>query len=602
MRTLPRPITRLFAARPITARLLTAGLLAAGSLAVPAASGAALAAGAPAGHGLARTPPMGFNDWNAFGCNVSASLVEQTALAMHTNGMQAAGYDYVNIDDCWMAGRDIPRTDPTRATAGRDADGHLVADPVYFPPSAPGRNDGIKVVADYVHALGLKLGIYQDTGRTTCQGLAGTYQGPSGATYDAIDAGDFASWGVDYVKDDWCNVPLSDVPGATRDDKANYLYTQMSQALQATGRHIVFEAATLGDPGLSTYTWAPSISNLWRTTTDISPSFSSMLNNFTVNSALAQYAGPGHWNDPDMLEIGTGGFSTLAAAAPAGTTTVLVASTSRAIVGGVIRIGTAAAGDLESAVVTSVGTAGAAGTGITVATPLTHDHPAGEQVNKDGMTLAEEQTEFTLWAQEAAPLIAGTDVVNLAPQDLAMYLNPEAVAIDQDPLGVQATVLSNADSHWVLVRPLANGDKSVVLFNAGSTPWSGASLPLDSLGLDASQRYTARDVWAHTDGTVTGALEVASVPAHGSVMVRVSSAADQLADQLALVGHVDGGSFAAQLRAAIRALDKGRTREACGALDGYVHHVRAQSGKKLRTELAAQLIANARRIEGLLGC
>src|SRR4051794_14281824 len=136
--------------------------------------------------GQALTPPMGFNDWNAFGCNVSAALIEQTALAMHDNGMQAAGYDHVNIDDCWMAGRDIPRTDPARASAGRGADGHLVADPKYFPPSAPGRNDGIKVVADYVHSLGMKLGIYQDTGLLTCQGLAGTYKGPNGATWDAI--------------------------------------------------------------------------------------------------------------------------------------------------------------------------------------------------------------------------------------------------------------------------------------------------------------------------------------------------------------------------------------------------------------------------------
>src|SRR5262249_10255992 len=235
------------------------------------------------------------------------------------------------------AGRDIPRTDPARATAGRGADGHLIPDPVYFPPSAPGRTDGIKIVADYVHSLGLKLGIYEDTGTLTCQGLAGTYKGPNGATYDTPDAQDFADWGVDYLKDDWCNVPLGDVPGATRNDKANNLYTQMSQALQATGRPIVFEAATLGDPGLSTYTWAPAVSNLWRTTGDMSASFSSMLRNFTTNSTLPQYAGPGHWNDPDMLEVGTGSFSTLAAAADAGATTVKVGSTSRAIVGGVIR-------------------------------------------------------------------------------------------------------------------------------------------------------------------------------------------------------------------------------------------------------------------------
>jgi alpha galactosidase A-like protein/alpha galactosidase C-like protein len=553
-------------------------------------------------NGLALTPPMGFNDWNAFGCNVSASLIEQTALAMHENGMQAAGYQYVNIDDCWMAGRDIPRTDPTRATAGRGADGHLIPDPVYFPPSAPGRTDGIKVVADYVHSLGLKLGIYEDTGTLTCQGLAGTYKGPDGATYDAVDAQDFADWGVDYLKDDWCNVPLGDVPGATRDDKAAYLYTRMSQALQATGRPIVFEAATLGDPGLSTYTWAPSISNLWRTTGDISASFSSMLRNFTANSTLAQYAGPGHWNDPDMLEVGTGSFSTLAAPADAGTTTVKVASTSRAIVGGVIRIGTAAAGDVEGRVVTAVGTAGPDGTGITLDAPLAKAHPAGEQVNKDGMTLTEEQTELTLWAEQAAPLIMGTDVVNMAPQDVGLYENSEVLAVDQDPLGVQAAVLTNADGHWVLVKPLANGNLAVVLFNANATPWADADVSLDALGLDSSQAYTARDPWTHTNDTVRGALRVASIPAHGSVLLRVSSAAQQLNDQLALVGDALGGSLHDQLQAAIDALADGRTADACGDLRAYVNHVQAQSGKQLAADRAAQLIADARQIEGLLGC
>jgi hypothetical protein len=551
-------------------------------------------------NGLALTPPMGFNDWNAYGCNVSAPLMEQTALAMHNDGMQAAGYGYVNIDDCWINGRNLSGT--AKAAAGRDADGHLIADPAFFPPSAPGLNDGIKVVADYVHSLGLKLGIYQDTGATTCQGLAGTYKGPSGATYDVTDAQDFARWGVDYLKDDWCSVPLSDVPGATRDDKASDLYTQMSQALRAAGRPIVFEAATLGDPGLSTFTWAPAISNLWRTTTDISPSFTSMLHNFMANSALAQYAGPGHWNDPDMLEIGTGAFSALAAATPAGSATIKVASTSRAIVGGVVRIGTAAAGDLESAVVTAVGTAGADGTGITLATPVKMDHPAGEQINKDGMTLTEEQSEFTLWAEEAAPLIAGTNVVDMAPQDLAIYENPDVIAIDQDPLGVQASVVSSANGQWVLGKPLSGGAHAVVLFNANAAPWADASVPLAALGLDPSQHYLARDLWAHTDSTVTGTIDTGAIPPHGSVMLKISSPASLLTGQLTLVGNVGGGSFASQLQAALDALNAGETPEACGILSGYTHHVQAQSGKQLSTSLASQLLASTRQAQALLGC
>src|SRR5690349_410931 len=139
------------------------------------------------GNGLALTPPMGWNDWNAYGCNVSEQLVEQTAQAMHNNGMQAAGYQYVNIDDCWMA-------------SSRDGSGNLVASSSKFP-------DGIAAVANYVHSLGLKLGIYEDAGTATCAGYPGSYG------HEQQDARLFASWGVDYLKEDWCNIPFGDFSG-----------------------------------------------------------------------------------------------------------------------------------------------------------------------------------------------------------------------------------------------------------------------------------------------------------------------------------------------------------------------------------------------------
>src|SRR5450756_1840522 len=129
-------------------------------------------------NGLARTPPMGFNDWNAFGCNVSAELIEQTADFFVSSGMKAAGYEYVNIDDCWM-------------THQRDASGRLVPDPVKFP-------EGIAAVADYVHSLGLKLGIYEDAGTATCAGY------PGSLGHELVDAQTFADWGVDYLKYDNC--------------------------------------------------------------------------------------------------------------------------------------------------------------------------------------------------------------------------------------------------------------------------------------------------------------------------------------------------------------------------------------------------------------
>ncbi len=185
---------------------------------------------------------MGWNDWYSSYCGVSAQLVEQTAQAMVTDGMKAAGYDYVNIDDCWMA-------------PSRDSSGNLVADPTRFP-------DGIKAVADYVHSLGLKLGIYEDAGTTTCARYPGSFG------HEAQDAATFASWGVDYVKYDRCNIPYADFPGESEQQVQQTLYTRMSDALKATGRPIVFSMCN-PDPGDDPWLWGAPISNLWRTTTDI---------------------------------------------------------------------------------------------------------------------------------------------------------------------------------------------------------------------------------------------------------------------------------------------------------------------------------------------
>src|SRR3954470_11796488 len=228
--------------------------------------------------GQALTPPMGYNDWNAFGCNVSEALIKDTALAMHNNGMQAAGYQYVNIDDCWL-------------TKSRDAGGHLVPDPVKFP-------DGIKGTADYVHSLGLKLGIYNDAGSLTCAGYPGSYG------HETTDAQDFADWGVDYLKYDNCNT----VAG-TAGNQQQYIdrYSRMRDALKATGRDIVYSLCEWGN--FTPWTWGAGTGNLWRTTGDITASFASMLSILGQNAPLDAYAGPGHWNDPDMLEVGNGGMT-----------------------------------------------------------------------------------------------------------------------------------------------------------------------------------------------------------------------------------------------------------------------------------------------------
>jgi alpha-galactosidase len=680
----------------------------------------------PSYNGLALTPPMGFNDWNAFGCNVSEALVEQTALTMHRNGMQAAGYDYVNIDDCWMKGRDVTGA-AAKIAAGRDAKGHLIPDPTYFP-------DGIAAVAKYVHSLGLKLGIYEDIGTATCQGLAGSYG------HEAMDAKDFAKWGVDYLKYDDCNLPPQIAPTPAGYEAA---YQVMSDALKATGRPIVYSICEHTETGES-WLWGSTQSNLWRSTSDIRANFASMVTNFTKNSVLAQYAGPGHWNDPDMLEIGTGKMTNLAAPVQSGDATIKVDSVSSAIVGSPVTVGTTTGGDLESGTVASVGTAatnttlfsdasagdstvkvasvtgfnagdpidvdgtetgtiisvgtagakstlfsaaaagatnvklpsvagvtpgqplsidtggtvenptvtsvgtaatattlaaasaagdtnikatsvtnidpgdvlaidtgdntetvavssvgtagatgtgltvspaltkahasgfrgaavsdtskpgtgvtftpalttahaagaatsaagtgiafapalsaahgtgaivvGTAGTGITLTAPLHRSHPTGSAVGISGMTIPESKSEMSLWAMEASPMIAGTDVVNMAPENRAIYENRKVIAVDQDKLGSQAYVVSNANSQWVLVKQLADGSRAVAFFNAGSTPWTGATASIASLGLSASKTYTAKDLWSGTSHSVSNTISAGSVDPHSTVLLRI---------------------------------------------------------------------------------
>ncbi|GAV12347.1 NPCBM/NEW2 domain-containing protein [Paenibacillus sp. NAIST15-1] len=224
-------------------------------------------------NGLAETPPMGWNGWNAFHCDVNAVLVKETAKKMVESGMKEAGYQYVNLDDCWMLSQ-------------RDENGNLVPDPAKFP-------DGIKEVADYVHSLGLKIGIYASAGTTTCAWY------PGSLNYEEKDAQSFAEWGIDYLKYDNCGDPQ----GRPIQER----YEKMRDALAATGRDIVFSMSVGGgdDPWL----WGKQVGNLWRTIGDISDSYLRMLVVFLKNVELYPYAGPGYWNDADMLEIGNGGMS-----------------------------------------------------------------------------------------------------------------------------------------------------------------------------------------------------------------------------------------------------------------------------------------------------
>lgn len=230
-------------------------------------------------NSLAQTPPMGWNSWNKFGCNVSEKLMKEMADAMVSSGMKDAGYEYIVIDDCWQV--------------GRDSLGNIIPDPERFP-------NGIKHLADYIHDKGLKLGIYSCAGSYTCQGR------PGSRGYQFQDARQYAAWGVDYLKYDWCS---------NEGQNARAAYQTMSDALKLSGRPIVFSICEWGEN--QPWKWGKGIGHMWRVTPDIRDCYQckfdwggvGVLDIVDIMADLYPYAGPGHWNDAEMLEVGNGGMT-----------------------------------------------------------------------------------------------------------------------------------------------------------------------------------------------------------------------------------------------------------------------------------------------------
>jgi alpha-galactosidase len=358
-------------------------------------------------NGLAKTPPMGWNSWNLFAGRIDDQTVRTMADAMVSSGMRDAGYIYVNIDDTWQG--------------VRDAEGKL--EPNHKFPD-------MKALADYVHSKGLKLGIYSSPGPRTCAGYPASYG------HAKQDARTFADWGIDYLKYDWCSAR-----NIYKNDDLEPVYQEMGVALQATGKPIVYSLCEYGWGNVEK--WGPAVGgNLWRTTGDIRDSWDSMIDNVEKQVATAPYAGPGHWNDPDMLEIGNG-----------------------------------------------------------------------------HMTDDEYRTHMSLWALVAAPLLAGNDVRSMTDATKAILLNKEVIAIDQDPLGKQASPVKNGDLEmWV--KSLTDGSVAVGVVNLGTSA-TQATVKASDLGL-SGEVSKARDVWAHQDVEFAGGGYRAAVPSHGVLLLRVS--------------------------------------------------------------------------------
>ena len=386
--------------------LLTALALVAASVVVPAPPASAV------DPTLALTPPMGFNNWNTTGCDINEQMIRDMADIFVTKGLKDAGYQYVNVDDCW-------------ADATRDpATGRLRHHPVRFP-------SGMKALADYIHARGLKFGIYTSAGVQTCAKTM-----PGALDHEEIDAQTFADWGVDYLKYDNCN--NEGRPALER-------YTKMRDALKKTGRPIVYSICEWGQN--KPWEWGKDVGHLWRTTGDINDTWSKTVEILKLNAPLDAYAGPGHWNDPDMLEVGNG-----------------------------------------------------------------------------RQTTVEYQSHFALWSIMAAPLLIGADLRKVSAEHFDILRNKEIIAVNQDRLGVQGKVVQQKDGHWVFVKPLANGDRAVALFNESEVN-ATISTSARAAGLPASVGYTVRDLWQGRNFQSAGQIS-ASLPPHGTAIFRVKASQD----------------------------------------------------------------------------
>lgn len=389
---------------------------------------------------LAPVPPMGWNDWAHYQCDFTAQTILANARALVKTGLSAHGYNTVTIDDCWMQ-------------KARDASGNLQPDPKRFP-------QGMKSVADTVHGLGLKFGIYEDAGYLTCGGFAGSGE-PNGGGKDHFlqDAKLFQSWGVDYLKLDGCNVYVPH--GSNQDAAYRGAYASEAAALRAVGRPIAFsESAPAYFQGTPRWydvlTWVRGYGQLWREGTDIATfdphkpdtgRFDSVLWNYAYNLPLGRFQKPGNWNDADFIIGGDG-----------------------------------------------------------------------------GMTIPETRSQLALWSMMSAPLILSSNLDKLSPQAIQILSNRAVLAIDQDPLGRPATLVRRSPAVDILLKPLHGGDYAIAVSNRGNQSTHVALHPADLGFVSAGGcRLDVQDLWNGNHQSALSTLH-ADVAAHDTSIWRLHPA------------------------------------------------------------------------------
>lgn len=418
------------------------------------------------GHGAAATPPMGFNPWNAFRTEVDQAKILSVVDAIERSGLQAAGYRYINIDDGWWL--------------KRHSAGDIEIRTAMFPIAATDNGTSFRAWTDQLHARGFKAGLYTDIGRNACSqahdmaspnlpvgSVAEREIGLDGREFTDLKTM-FQDWGFDYIKVDACG-PADFGVGSKALASGQYLETRplivRGDAVATDRTAVETHYARIGrllaeinpdnDFVLSICPWGEANvrdwggrhGNLWRTSPDIEPTWEAMLRSFDSAARRELYAGPGRWNDPDMLAIGLGEF--------------------------------------------------------------------------DATHLVQARSHFSLWAILSAPLLLGFDVANAPAPLLELLSNPEVIAVNQDPAGNQAILVSNDGSVQVLVKPMSvRGERAVVLFNRSNVP---ATAQVDAVALKlADTTYRVRDLWKRQDlPTADGPLRFTLAP-HGAVMLKVA--------------------------------------------------------------------------------
>jgi alpha-galactosidase len=399
-----------------------------------------------AGQTLALTPPMGWNHWYTHYTRIDDQRMRAAADALIASGMADVGYQYVNIDDCWMNAEQLGKyiTEPKRLGPARDPAGNL--QPSTFFPDMRG-------LTGYIQSKGLKAGIYSSPGPRTCTGCAGSYG------HEAQDAAQFAAWGFDFLKYDWCSYGQV-VKGDTSLPALQKPFRLMGDLLKEQKRDIVFNLCQYGMGNV--WEWGQEVGgHCWRTAGDLGSELSRMFPVALKNAQHRAWSRPGAWNDPDYLQIG--------------------------------RIG-----DIRSLI----------------------GDPAGSTNGIPCPFTPEAQYSYmSLWCLMAAPLFFSGDMEHLDPFTVNVLCNPEVIAIDQDPLGQSAQVVNLVGGAFAMVKDLDDGSKAVGLFNPGET---GATVAVNWAVLGLRGRYCVRDLWRQQDLSKTEGELSAQLARHGVLLVRLS--------------------------------------------------------------------------------